>query len=305
VAEQGAGAERGQRPDQAGAFDRDTAVRRLEDEHSDGALPLRASFLAEIVPEWCINGRPHGGYLAAILMRALIEAVHERERAPRSLTIHFLRPSQPGALRIETITERAGGSLSTLSARIVQEGETVALALAAFSLSRASLEIADLPMPEVAAADPSRQFDAELGKRIDEGLAPAFLRNLVLQVRGGARPFTGSDAPLHTSAWVGLPDASRPLDEIALALFSDALLPTPFVRLREPGGAPTVDLTIHFREPLAQRSGTGPAALCLAQFDSRLIHHGFFEEDGVIWAADGTVLAQSRQLALLIAAPAR
>ena len=30
------------------------------------------------------------------------------------------------------------------------------------------------------------------------------------------------------------------------------------------------------------------------------VHEGFFEEDGVIWAADGTMLAQSRQLAILM-----
>jgi hypothetical protein len=33
---------------------------------------------------------------------------------------------------------------------------------------------------------------------------------------------------------------------------------------------------------------------------SKLLADGFFEEDGVVWAADGTVLAQSRQLALLM-----
>ncbi len=33
---------------------------------------------------------------------------------------------------------------------------------------------------------------------------------------------------------------------------------------------------------------------------TRVIHEGFFEEDGVIWAADGTVLAQSRQLGLVL-----
>ena len=31
-----------------------------------------------------------------------------------------------------------------------------------------------------------------------------------------------------------------------------------------------------------------------------VVREGFFEEDTVIWAADGTVLAQSRQLALLL-----
>jgi hypothetical protein len=31
-----------------------------------------------------------------------------------------------------------------------------------------------------------------------------------------------------------------------------------------------------------------------------VIHEGFFELDGVIWAGDGTVLAHSRQLAILM-----
>ncbi len=35
-------------------------------------------------------------------------------------------------------------------------------------------------------------------------------------------------------------------------------------------------------------------------FDTRLLHDGLFEEDGVIWAPDGTVLAQSRQLGIIM-----
>jgi len=33
-----------------------------------------------------------------------------------------------------------------------------------------------------------------------------------------------------------------------------------------------------------------------------LIHEGFFEEDGMFWASDGRLLAQSRQLAILLPA---
>ncbi len=43
-----------------------------------------------------------------------------------------------------------------------------------------------------------------------------------------------------------------------------------------------------------------PDELCLARFRTGLVHEGFFEEDGVIWAADGTVLIQSRQLAIVL-----
>ena len=43
-------------------------------------------------------------------------------------------------------------------------------------------------------------------------------------------------------------------------------------------------------------------SLLLGRFASRLVRDGFFEEDGELWAPDGTLIAQSRQLALLIGA---
>jgi acyl-CoA thioesterase len=284
----------------AGAFDRDTAVHTLAVEPAvDGTGP-RVSFEARLAPAWCINGRPHGGYMAAILLRALICAVDDPDRAPRSLTIHHTRPPRPGAVRIHAATDRKGSSLSTLSARMVQEGDLVALALGAFSLPRASLEVAELPVPDVAAQDPARETSDELKNLIERGVAPAFLRKLVLQSRGGAVPFSGSDQPLESCTWLGLAEAARPLDAIALALFSDASFPTPFARLSEPAGAPTIDLTVHFRAADALALQHDPTELCLARFRSRVIHEGFFEEDGVIWSADGSVLAQWRQLALLL-----
>ena len=42
-----------------------------------------------------------------------------------------------------------------------------------------------------------------------------------------------------------------------------------------------------------------PGAPVLARFTSSTSAGGFFEEDGALWSPDGTLLAQSRQLALL------
>lgn len=96
----------------------------------------------------------------------------------------------------------------------------------------------------------------------------------------------------------------RPLDGLALAFFTDALVPTPFMRLPGPAPAPTIDITIHFRTalPRPQRDGAAPDPheLVLARTHTALTHEGFFEEDAVIWDRDGTVLVQSRQLALAI-----
>ena len=272
-----------------GAFDRDTAV--LLTERDAGGV---ARFAVEISPDWRAGRGPHGGYLAAMLLRALTETVSDPARTPRSLTIHYARAPEPGPAEIACTIERAGRSLSTLSARLEQDGRLAALALSAFSVPWLAQEVSELPMPQVAPADPARVA----GAQIPMG-APLFTQHLVLQPRTHARPFAGSDAPMEIAGWLGL-DPPRPIDPLSLAFFSDALFSPPMIRFSERVATPTVDLTIHFR---ATQPRTGPAEgdeLCFARFRSGVVHEGFFEEDGVIWAPDGTVLAQSRQLGVVI-----
>ncbi len=281
-------------------FDRDTAVTRLPGDTPDGAERndgstggSTARFSAEIAPGWRAGRGPHGGYLAAMLLRALIDTVNDPERTPRSLTIHYTRAPAPGPIEILVTVERAGRSLSTLSARMRQGAKVTALALAAFSVPWSSPEADELPMPELAPPDAERHSTPKLFKG-----APEFTRHLVMQPRIGAVPFAGSGAPMRIGGWTGLPEA-RPVNAPALALFCDAWFPPSFIALDSPAISPTVDLTIHFRRSIYD-CDCDPAALCLGVFDTRLLHDGLFEEDGVIWAPDGSVLAQSRQLGIIM-----
>jgi acyl-CoA thioesterase len=269
-------------------FDRDTAV-SLQRESGTERL-----FIAEVSPDWRAGRGPHGGYLAAILLRALIETVAEPDRSPRSLTIHYARAPEPGPVSIRVVLEREGRSLSTLSARMEQDGSLVALALAAFSVPWPAPEIYEEPMPDVAPPDPQRRS----GKLLFEG-APPFTQHLVLQPRIGVIPFQGANAPMEVGAWLGLAEP-RPLDALSLAFLSDAMFSPPFIRLTQPATSPTIDLTIHFRASLPRVTNPNPNELCFARFHTGLVHEGFFEEDGVIWGADGTVLVQSRQLAIVM-----
>jgi acyl-CoA thioesterase len=279
-----------------GKFDRDTAVQRVDArEAEEEQHPAEVRFFAEISPDWRAGRGPHGGYLAAILLRALIETVAEPARTPRSLTIHYARSPDPGPVNIRTTVERAGRSLSTLSARMEREdGALIALSLAAFSVPWSAQEIAELPMPEVDPPDPVRESGALLHPS-----APKFVRHLVLQPRMGAVPFTGSSHPMEIGGWLGLLEP-RPIDALSLAFFSDALFSPPFIRLAQPAATPTIDLTVHFRTPMPRVPNPDPTELCLARFSSGFVHEGFFEEDGVIWASDGTVLIQSRQLGIVL-----
>jgi acyl-CoA thioesterase len=118
-----------------------------------------------------------------------------------------------------------------------------------------------------------------------------------MQRRFGDPPFSRSDRG-ETGGWLGLRE-ERPLDSLAVAVLADAWYPAPWPRLSELAPAPTIDLTIHFRSPLP---ANGP--LLLGRFRSRQVRDGFFDEDGELWSPDGTLVAQSRQLGLLIGAQA-
>lgn len=271
-----------------GAFDRDTAVARTDVE---GPTIV---FAAEVADGWQAGRGPHGGYLAAMLLRALTEAVDDPERSPRSLTIHYARSPQPGPVAIRVRVERAGRSLTTLSARLEQDDALVALALSAFSTPWSGPAISDVPMPDVQPPEPVRPPGGPLAQG-----APPFARHITFQWRLGGTPLSGSQQPMEVGGWLGLAEP-RPVDALSLAFFTDALIPAPFMRLAEPNGAPTVDLTIHFRAPMPRTPDPDPDELCLVRIRGGVVHEGFFEEDGVIWAPDGTVLAQSRQLGLLL-----
>ncbi len=281
---------RGDGAREPGAFDHDTAVERLEGAPAEE----RRRFGAVIQPGWRAGRGPHGGYLAAIILRALTDAVDEPGRTPRSLTIHYARAPQEGPVEIDCRIERQGRSLSTLSARMYQGDRLAAIALAAFSVPWPAPEISELQMPDVAPPEPERVAGAQLRYG-----APEFNRHVVLQPRIGGLPFGDGHAPMDVGGWLGL-DPPRALDAISLAFFCDALVPPVMIRVGRMA-VPTVDLTIHFRTSLPPSAGPGDGELCFAAFRSRVVHEGFFEEDGVIWAADGTVLAQSRQLGVVIA----
>lgn len=267
-------------PAVADRFARDTAVEPL----GEGA------FRARLDRGWWIVTGPNGGYLAALLLRALDAAQGDPGRAARSLTVHYTAPPAEGPVRIETRVERVGGALTTVSARMLQEERLVALALAAFSKARSSgVALTDARMPEM---PPPERCTPLAGSPI-----PIHER---YEMRLAFGPLEGGGASLAQSGgWIRLAEPA-PVDAFLAAAYSDAFPPAIFAKVgREAltAGVPTVDLTVHFRETLP-RVGARPDDWVLARFRTQEGREGFIEEDGELWSADGVLLAQSRQLAL-------
>jgi acyl-CoA thioesterase len=242
---------------------------------------------AQVTERWWILQGPYGGFISALLTRALLAVVDDPARPPRSLTVHFLAAPAAGPVEIAARVERTGRSVTSVSLRMEQDGRPMALALASAGAWRDdqpawdALRAPAVPGPEHCAAVAQAES------------MPPFTRNFDIRwVEGGGLGHPAERA--RNLTWVR-PCEGGPLDHVAVTALSDTMVPAAFSRLGRLAVVPTLDLTIHFRAPL-------PAAAdgwALAVFASGLSAGGTWEEDGELWSSDGRLLAQSRQLAMI------
>ena len=243
-------------------------------------------------PDWWVVRGPHGGYLAAIMLRALDTELSDPTRPVRSFTTHFVAAPKEGDIDISVRLERSGRSASFLSARAEQDGKTVALSQAAFSGAWPSkLEFQDAPMPTVPPPAEAMHLDTTAE------MFPPFLGNFDMKATHGAPPFTGAEKA-ELGGWFKLRE-SIAADAFVVACLMDAWAPVVFPKATDPLVAPTIDFTVHFRSELPLPD-TSPDDYYLGVFNSVAARDGFFEEDGRLWSPNGTLIAQSRQLALML-----
>jgi len=265
----------------------DTALEPLGDGRWRGEISERW-WIPAPVAEGPWSGGPYGGYVSAFLVRALMAAVDDPGRPPRSLTVHVLEAPAAGPVEVCATVERAGRSTTSVALRMEQGGRPVALALAAAGAWREEQPAWDeLRPPAVPGPEDCRPVSRRYG-------LPPFMDNFdVRWAEGGSLGDPAERA--RNVTWVR-PRPASALDHLAVTALSDTMVPAAFSRLGRPAVVPTLDLTIHFRAPLPATGGDGWG---LAVFASQLSAGGTWEEDGELWSRDGVLLAQSRQLAMI------
>lgn len=270
-------------------FLRETAVTRVGD----------GTFEATMHPDWRIVRGANGGHIAAVVLRSMIETIGDPLRTPRSLTVHFTRAPDDGPVRIETAIERTGRTMSTVSGRMHQTDRLIAIGLCAFSADQTGPEFSDISMPEVpppedVAQTPDRP-DFPFGRHFDyRPVTGSRLISPHVRVDGTA------DEPAEVALWMRLREPQL-TDHAVVTQLCDAFAPSVFIKLGTGGGGagvPTIEMTYHFREvlPLPDASAQD---WYLGVFRTSVARGGFIEEDGWLWSRRGTLVAQSRQLALL------
>ena len=280
-------------PLDAGAITRfaaDTSVEPLGDGRYRGVMD----------PSWWIIAGPNGGYVAAVVLRAIVAEVGDPLRRPRSITLQYLRPPSAGPVEVDVVIERSGRSVSNVTARMTQDGRLLVLAIAVLAADRVdSLSFDEgpglpvmpdgrpVPMPEQIAARPyDPELDVPMRRHYD-------LRWVLGNLPFTVDPDRDADARASTGGWLR-PIEPEPIEELVLAAMTDAWMPPIFSRVSVPLAVPTIDLTIHFRA-----RPVDPLDFCFVHFDSPLAADGYLVEHGRVLDRHGRLLAESRQLAVV------
>ncbi|QNP70041.1 thioesterase family protein [Streptomyces roseirectus] len=244
------------------------------------------------LPEgWTIFGALNGGYLLAVLARALGETLAHPH--PFTISAHYLSASRPGPATVRAETIRTGRTLSTGQASLFQyeadgtETERIRV-LASYG------DLASLPDDVRTTAKPPAfpplahcvGPDDAPGSADHQPIADRVLLKLDPATVGWALGQPSGKG--ESRAWFGLADG-RDADPLSLLLAVDALPPTVF-DMGIKGWVPTIELTAHIRALPAP----GPLRVSTT---TRNLAGGFLEEDAEVWDSENRLVAQSRQLA--------
>ena len=252
---------------------------------------LDGSRLAGSVPhEWQGPSGANGGLTAALVVRAA-EAAVDQQVPVRSVTLHYLRTVPVGPVELAVEVVRRGRTVSSVAVEVSAGDKPVALALAQLAPPRAGGE-----RIEAGARMPVVPGPETIDPLVDPLPFPLpILGSVDLRVLG-VDTFFQSGGRAEVTAWARTL-GEDPVDRAWLAQVSDLLPPALFPAVDAPFPPLTLDLTVHFRRSNPE-AAVKPGGFVLARCTSHLSSDGYWVEDGMIWAPDGTVLAQSRQLAL-------
>jgi len=235
---------------------------------------------ANLQKGWRIGRVPNGGYVLAIVGRAISQSLNHAD--PLSINAFYLEPTQLGEAEVEVEILRLGKGTQFASARLYQEGNLKIVANAAYTdLDRlkgpTNMIMTPPEVPPFETIDVPKHNVLEIHNTIDT------------RIVSGAEFFTDQQ-PTNTGEFIAYMQYVDGADihPIDLLMFGDMMPPPSFTLVPNVGWVPTVEMTVQLRG----KPAPGPI-LCRAR--SHTLIKGVTEQDCEIWDANGDLVAVGRQ----------
>ncbi len=259
-------------------FDAETAITARPD----------GTWTTSLSSAWNINDNSNGGYLLTPALRAMQSLSGHPD--PLTVTTHFFRPGRGDATAdITAEVLKQGRTITTTAGQVIQEDKPRLTMLAGFGdvdAPAASSAKLSIPMPDLAPPDECTDRTS-----LSQGITVALNSRAEIRVQPD-QPAHGASPQSDMLGWVRFRDGTEP-STMSLPFFCDAFPPSIFTLMGVIGWVPTIELTVHVR----RRPAPGWLA---AHFWCDDFTNGKMIESGRLWDSTGALVAQSRQIGLLL-----
>ena len=244
-----------------------------------------------------VGNTPHGGYLMAIMHKALTNVLPHSTAISSSVQYLDRIDAKPFELEVETFKTSRGSSSGIV--KLIQDKKICTTFTGTCSDFEFMKGYDDLqkPLPKIFKDKDKNDYVKMNYDKISKGFTPAFIQQLECLIHpdhawwNREKGSDNSDNEARCSAFLEM-EGGTP-DQFCLSFYSDILPPVVSNKYGPLGWIPTITLTTHIR----QLPSTSEV---YADFKASDINKGYFEQDCNIWDLDGNLVASSRQLTRIL-----
>jgi acyl-CoA thioesterase len=246
-------------------------------------------------PKYFVGNTPHGGYLLALMNKAMTEVLPHPSAINSNIYYLDRTEPEPAELHIEILRTSRGSSMGQV--KLIQNNKITCLYSSICSdfqymKGHSGLET---PMPEIINSVQQDDFKVMNYENFKLGSTPSFIQQLNMSVHPDHawwdREISTDAAEARCSAYLELQGGVA--DTFVLSYLADILPPVVQNKYGPLGWVPTLTLTCNIRQ-------LPKTNLLFIDGIAKDISNGYFEQDCNIWDMSGNLVATSRQLAKIL-----
>ena len=242
-----------------------------------------------------VGKTPHGGYLNALMHKALISSVPHSVAI--SSSIQYLNRIEAKDIILDVEVFKISRGSSSGIVKLIQDNKICSVfnAICSDFDHMKGFDGLETNPPDIFRDMPIEKYKELNYDKVSPGLTPSFMLQLNCKIHPchawWDRDINENNAEARCSSFMKL-DGGMP-DQFALSFFVDVAPPVVSNKYGPLGWIPTYSLSTHIRQmPTTE--------IVFADFVAKDINKGYFEQDCNIWDLNENLVASSRQLTRIL-----
>ena len=252
-------------------------------------------FIVNPDTNYFVGNTPHGGYLMAVMHKALTSILPHSTAISSSVQYLDRIDAKTFELEVETFKTSRGSSSGIVKLKQDDKICTTFTGTCSDFEFMKGYDGLQKPLPNIFNESDKKDYIKMNYDKISKGFTPAFIQQLECLIHPDHawwnRDSNDKNNEARCSAFLemqgGIPD------QFCLSFYSDILPPVVSNKYGPLGWIPTITLTTHIRQ-------LPSTSELYADFKATDINKGYFEQDCNIWDLNGNLVASSRQLTRIL-----